>query len=180
LPVNAPLLGLGAPPGGLLTTVLGLPENKHSWRFQRWFGSAQAQSFAAALRLQRFRNQKSGLLPSRGEIADLHELLSLPRSRFVEPRWMPQLRNPPHLRSEEPRHVEFPNRPHVSSKSPRHLQPQRTFHASASKTSAPTNPCGTIETSAPKLGTSSSEEPSTLRLQKASALRAPKKRAFST
>jgi hypothetical protein len=101
--------------------------------------------------------------------------LSLPRSRFVEPRWMPQLRNLPHLRSEEPRHIGFPNRPHVSSKSPRHLQPQRTFHASASKASAPTNPCGTIETSAPKLGTSSSEEPSTLQLQKASALRAPKK-----
>jgi len=127
------------------------------------------------VRLQRFRNQESGLLPSKGEIADLHELLSLPRSRFFEPRWIPQLRNLPHLRSEEPRHVGFPNCPHISSKSPRHLQPQRTFHASASRTSAPTNPCGITTTSAPKLGTSRSEEPSTPRLQKASALRAPKK-----
>jgi hypothetical protein len=93
---------------------------------------------------------------------------------------MPQLRNLPHLRSEEPRHIGFPNRPHVSSKSPRHLQPQRTFHASASKTSAPTTPCGITTTSAPKLSTSSSEEPSTPQLQKASALRAPKKGTFST
>jgi hypothetical protein len=37
-------------------------------------------------------------------------------------------------------HIRFQNLQHVSSKSPQHLQPSRTFHASASRASTPTNP----------------------------------------
>jgi hypothetical protein len=34
LPMTAPLIGFCAPPGGLLTAVLGLPESKHSRRWR--------------------------------------------------------------------------------------------------------------------------------------------------